>query len=429
VGQASSVIVRPTSAVRPYVNQSVDALTAAQRLGVDAVVDGNFQRANGRIRFSANLLRVSDGASIWAESVDLPATDVLDLEKDVAGKIITKLTLRLNGVRAAPRGTSNPQAREYYSKAVYYFGDRSFDPRKAASVQTAIDLLKSAIELDPNYADARAQLAYAYAWSDWFVQENPEFIQRAKEEISAAEKLDSALPAVHLVRSFLLCNWRGCEVEAATKELLLAQQIDPSSAHTELAAMYRLMGLEDKERAEEEAALLVDPTSAILKEATVFGRYGSARPDEGLNASQRLLKRGPTAWYYVEKMMPGEAAMALAQGDPEAAGGATCQAYIVRALIPALQGRYREAEAQIPDLLARAKAWPILYNVLARIYALQGKNEEAMKWLMVLEEKHFSSYPSHARDPFLARLRHYQPFLEFLADLKERWKRYKREFG
>jgi hypothetical protein len=94
-----------------------------------------------------------------------------------------------------------------------------------------------------------------------------------------------------------------------------------------------------------------------------------------------------------------------------------------------LQSHYREAEAQIPALLAKAKAWPFLYHVVARVYALQGKNEDAMKWLRIWAENHHPSYPAYTRDPFLARLRTYPPFIRFLEDMKERWKRYRRAFG
>jgi TolB-like protein len=427
IGQASTVTVRPTSAIRRYVTQNEDALTAARQLHVDAVVEGSFQRVDDRIRFTTHLLRTSDGASIWAESVDSPATDLLDLQKDVADKIAARLRLRLTDRRMALRRTSNPQAHQYFSKGLYYFGDRGFDSR--VSLQTAIDLFRSAIELDPKNADARAHLAYAYAWSDWFYEENLEFIERAKQEIRAAEQLDPALASVRLVRSLLLCNQRGCEVEAATRELLQAQRIDPNVAHIELAAMYRRMGLEEKEREAEEAALLVDPTAAIQKEATIFGRYSSARPDEGLEASHRFFKRGPSAWYYIEKMMPDQAAALVARGDVNAGDGAICQAYIAAALIPALQGRYREAEDQIPVLLKNARGYVILYYVVARVYALAGKNEEAIKWLKHWAERFHPSYPNYARDPFLDRLRDYKPFVEFMADMKDRWRRYQREFG
>jgi serine/threonine protein kinase len=424
---AGNVTVRPTSAIRQYLGREVDALTAARQLRVDLVLDGSYQRADTRIRVSVNLLRTSDGSSLWAETVDLPATDILDLQKDVSEKIAEKLRLRLGNQRVAGRRTSTPQAYEYYAKAMYYFGDRGFDSRSQTSVNTAIDLFGRAIELDPNYADARAGLAYAYAWSDWFYEENPEWMARANEEIRIAEGLDSTLPSIHIVRSFFLCNGRGCDAEAATRELLLAQHIDPSAAHVELAGMYRRMGLEDKEKQEEESALVVDPTNTILKDVAVVGRYITARPDEALQASRRFFQHGPEAWYYIEKRMPEEAAIMVSRGDPYEPS--SVQAYTVKALLPALQGRYREAERHIPALLEKARAYPYLYYVVARIYALQGKNEEAMKWLTLWANRFSPSYPSYVRDAFLDRIRQYGPFVQFMANMKRLWERYRREFG
>jgi serine/threonine protein kinase len=425
-----SVTVRPTSAIRRYLRQDVDPLTAGRELRVDAVLDGSYQREGARIRVSVNLLRASNGSSLWAESVDLPAADILDLQKDVSEKIADKLRLRLGERRIAGRRTSSPAAYEYYAKAMYYFGDRSLDFRSQMSVNTAIDLFEKAIELDPRYADARAGLAYAYAWNDWFYEENPEQMKRAEEEIRIAERLDSSLPSTHIVRSFFLCSGRRCDVEPATKELLLAQQIDPSSAHVELAGMYRRMGIEDKEKQEEEAALVIDPTNTILKEAAVVGRYMRARPDEALEASRRFFHRGPDAWYYVEKRMPEQAAEMVSRGDLDLNQPTSIEAYTVKALLPAIQGHYREAEGQIPALLKKAPAvYPYLYYVVARIYALQGKNEEAMKWLTPWANSHGQSYPAYVRDPFLDRMRQYGPFVQFMAEMKRRWERYRREFG
>jgi serine/threonine protein kinase len=423
---ASGVTIRPTSAIRQYVGQEVDVLTAAKQLRVDAVLDGSYQQAGTRIRVSVNLLRTWDGSSLWAETVDLPAEDILDLQKDVSEKIAESLRLRFGDRHIAGRRTSNPQAYEYYAKAMYYFGDRGFDSRSRMSLNTAIDLFRRAIELDPNYADCHAGLAYAYAWGDWFYQEKPEWIKRAKEEIRIAEELDSTLPSIHIIRSFFLCNGRGCDAEAATRELLVAQRTDPSAAHIELAGMYRRMGLEDKEKQEEEAALVVDPTSTVLKDVAVIARYISVRPDEALEASRRFFQRGPSAWYYIEKKMPEEAALMVSRGD--LGDPSSVEAYTVKALLPALQGRYREAEGHIPALLEKASAYPYLYYVVGRIYALQGKNEEAMKWL-AFWAKFQPDYPMYVRDPFLERIRQYGPFVQFMADMKRRWERYRREFG
>lgn len=67
--------MRPTSAVRRYLTEDTDALTAAKELGVDSVLEGSFQRADDRLRVSVNLLRCPDGASLWSDSFDLRMAD------------------------------------------------------------------------------------------------------------------------------------------------------------------------------------------------------------------------------------------------------------------------------------------------------------------------------------------------------------------
>ena len=59
VSRTGRLIVRPTSAVRRYLNEDIDALVAAKQLGVDSVLEGSFQRADDRLRVSVNLLRSS----------------------------------------------------------------------------------------------------------------------------------------------------------------------------------------------------------------------------------------------------------------------------------------------------------------------------------------------------------------------------------
>src|SRR5215510_8138871 len=62
--------VPSTNAVRSYNNQEQDPLSAGRRLGVESVLDANFQRDDERIRVTVRLWRVSDGATLWAEKFD-----------------------------------------------------------------------------------------------------------------------------------------------------------------------------------------------------------------------------------------------------------------------------------------------------------------------------------------------------------------------
>ena len=119
VSQIDGLIVRPTSAVQKYGAGETSSLEAAKQLGVDAVLDGSIQRAGDRLRVSANLLRASDGASLWAESFDMRFTDIFTIEDEVSKQVAARLRLKLNSVetaRLARRYTANAEAYEHYAR-------------------------------------------------------------------------------------------------------------------------------------------------------------------------------------------------------------------------------------------------------------------------------------------------------------------------
>ena len=131
----------------------------------------------------------------------------------------------------------------------------------------AVDLFKKAIELDPKYALAHAQLGYAYARIAVFQEDNPALIEQAKQELGIAERLDPQLAEVHVARYFIVFSqYEGWQVEPAIRQLRLAQQLDPNAGHSELADLYHHIGLEKQAVEEFEIALKVDPNNDQIKE-------------------------------------------------------------------------------------------------------------------------------------------------------------------
>ena len=104
-----------------------------------------------------------------------------------------------------------------------------------------------------------------------------------------------------------------------------------------------------------------------------------------------------------------------------------------KAILFALKGDFRSAEAEIPSIL---KKHPIkdpshhhdTYDI-ACIYALAGKSDEAVKWLKETAATGFPCYPLFDRDPYLNRIRQAPEFIQFMAELKTRWEGDRREFG
>src|SRR5262245_24914512 len=96
VSQAGGLTVRPTSAVSKYTNKEVDAVQAARDFQLDAVVDGSYLRVDNQLRITVNLLRVSDGTSLWAEKFDQPFTDIFAIQDRVSQQVAQRLWLKLS---------------------------------------------------------------------------------------------------------------------------------------------------------------------------------------------------------------------------------------------------------------------------------------------------------------------------------------------
>jgi len=434
ISQTGELTVRPTSAVRRYLNEEADALTAAHELKVDAVLEGNIQRAGDRLRVSVNLLRTSDGTSLWIDKFDMGMTDIFTIQDAVAQHVASRLQLQLDPsqqARLTKRSTSNPVAYEFYLKGVY-----TFDQRVAFAkpqMEATIGFFKQAIEADPNFALAHAQLAYAYATNAVFFEPTqPAWAEHAKQEINQAQSLDSQLAETHLARFMLLFSqYEGYQGEAAVREVQLAQQLNPNIGQGELTYLYYHLGLEDLAARELQRAFEIDPTSEFAK-AMITLRYETSENYDEYAAHRELpYDDYMEAWYFMGKGRLDEAQKAIDKWS------ATTPDNIYlppkKALLFALKGDFRAAEEAIPSILSRHPAKDPFYHHavydIARIYALEGKSVEAVKWLREGAVTGLPCYSLFARDAYLSRIRQAPEFIQFMAEMKAQNERYGHEFS
>jgi serine/threonine-protein kinase len=431
ISQTGRLIVRPTSAVRRYLNEDTDALTAAKQLGVDSVLEGSLQRAGDRLRVSVNLLRCVDGASLWSDSFDIRMADVFTVQDTVAQQVASRLRLKLDPSQQAQltkQYTSDPVAYEFYLKGAYTFDQRMRDA--APMLDRTINFYTQAIAADPNFALAHAQLAYAYAVRAVFLEPTqPAWIAHAKEEINRAQTLDSQLAETHLARFQLLYSqFEGYQGEAAAREALWANQLNPNVGHGELAYIYTHLGLEDLAARELSRAREIDPTSDARKEDALLMYEVQSRFDD-YNADRSVRHNGRMeALYLIAKGRLEDAQKVVDSRFPERISLAP-----TKALLLAVKGDFRAAEAAIPVILASHPLKDPLYHHaaydIACIYALQGKNAEAVTWLRESAVTGFHLYPRYTRDAFLNRVRQSPEFIQFLAEMKAENDRYRHAFS
>ncbi|PYX03131.1 MAG: hypothetical protein DMG86_04615, partial [Acidobacteria bacterium] len=111
--------LRPTSAILRYEKQQADPRQVGQALAADYVATGTVQKTEERLRVSTQLVRISDGSSVWGEHYDLARSDLLGLEDTIAEKIASALRVEISTAereRLYRRYTANPAAYELYLK-------------------------------------------------------------------------------------------------------------------------------------------------------------------------------------------------------------------------------------------------------------------------------------------------------------------------
>ena len=150
LSHVKSIVVRQTKSVMRYADTTPEAIKVGREINVDAVLEGNIQKAGGRIRVSVRLFRVSDGALLWAESFDERDTDIFALQDSISEKVANSLSLELNPDerdRLKRRSTENIEAYELYNKGRFFWNNRSSE-----DLRKSIAFYEQAIAKDENYA-------------------------------------------------------------------------------------------------------------------------------------------------------------------------------------------------------------------------------------------------------------------------------------
>jgi serine/threonine-protein kinase len=434
--QIGDLTVRPTSAVRKYIHEETDSLEAARQLQTDAVLDGSVQRAGSHLRVSVNLLRVKDGASLWAESFDVSQSDIFAIQDGVSKEIAARLKLKLSATEAAgldKRYTTNREAYEYYLKGQTNLERRTTAIGDLQPVEAGIGYFKKAVELDPNYALSYAALAYAYMWMANFNDpDNPAWVGLVEQTLALAESHDSQLAEIHTVRfEYYFSKYGAWDLPRAAREARQAISLNPSVGHSELGTIYDHLGLDEATGLREtRRALEVDPTNtnrqARLVEAYML--YGEF--DEAIEAQRRFFDQPGPSLALIRKGRLDEAQTLLERAVAKSSGDLRSRSGL--ALVLALEDQSQGAEARIPAILKQARTNRSYHHItydIACIYALEGKKVEAIKWLRTTADTGMPNYALFARDPHLDRIRSDPSFVQFMAGLKARWEGYQREFG
>ena len=143
-----------------FKGQDKDIREIALALRVAHVLEGSVQRAGDRVRITAQLIRANDGFHVWSENYDRTLDDIFGIQDEIATKVGNSLSDSLLGARDKDIegvATKDVSAYDLYLQALAELAKGSY-----GSLQAAEGLLKDALSKDPEFLDAKTELARNY---------------------------------------------------------------------------------------------------------------------------------------------------------------------------------------------------------------------------------------------------------------------------
>jgi TolB-like protein len=139
-----------------FKGKNQDLRQIGEALGVNHILEGSVRKAGTQVRITAQLIQVDNGFHLWSETYDRELTNVFAIQDEIATAILEQLKLQLLDTEKSALVATSTDTRAY--EQYLLAKQRTYD-RNLLSLEAAIELLDSAIAIDPDYAPAHAQHA------------------------------------------------------------------------------------------------------------------------------------------------------------------------------------------------------------------------------------------------------------------------------
>jgi TolB-like protein/Tfp pilus assembly protein PilF len=264
--------------------KEADVATIARALNVSNVLEGSVRKSADRIRITAQLIRASDSSHLWSQTFERKLTDTFAIQDEIANAVVDALKIQL---LPAQRASS---ANHYVPKPAAYdqflLGRQLMIREQREARSKALEALRKAVEIDPNYAAAYSNIGMVESFLTEYSTDPAERATGQVRAINAAEKaiaLDPLLGDGYATRGFLRYihkwDWAGADAD-----LRRAIELDANDAKTPLkyCLLQSAMGdldnaLKSARRATELDPMFSPPWAELARIQGATGDYVAAR--------------------------------------------------------------------------------------------------------------------------------------------------------
>lgn len=415
VGESLATLPQVQLVEAPGAAVALDPVAAGRAAGASFVLAGQLRRDPPRMQVSLRLYHVATGAVGWQYAATREYRDLFVLQDELTREIATAMKVRLTPEAAAELArhpTTNPEAFERYVYARAVYADDETGGRRTLLA------LQEAVELDPDFYDARLFLAAHLGHNGLYADSAEEALQgkrRAMDELDRAIALRPDRPEAYIQRAdFRYAHWwnwdgaledleRGRERSSADDMLYL------NRLHRLLAATGRIQEALVVGRRTQE----LHPQDGVAFAIQAYHLLALGRFDESERSARQALALAPLdehAHYYLglSQLLQGHAEVAIRHFEQSAHDLRLTGLAIARFELGDRAGSDRDLE------LLKSRYGHILPYQAAEVHAWRGEADAAFEWFARAHELHDASFMYLLFDPLIGRV-HDDPRFAALA--------------
>jgi len=293
---AFSVISR--TSVLEYRDTAKNLKQIGEELGVANIMEGAVQRSGNRVRINVQLIDALTDEHLWAEVYDreLTTENLFDIQSEIAKSIAGALQATLTDSEIA--SVSDVPTENVAAYELYLQGKRFALGETEIGFDTAVELYKEALKLDPGFKLAWVGLAHAYITNYWTYGANPADRDMARNAIDTAKAIDPDFPELYIAEGFYY-YWGLLDYGAALLNLdkAIAQMPSSADAHMWKGWASRRAGLWDQAIDSMQMAVKLNPRVALnlLETGQTLSYLG--RNEEALELTEAAYKLEPDSYW------------------------------------------------------------------------------------------------------------------------------------
>jgi TolB-like protein len=224
-----------------YKGRQIDVRQVARELGVRYVLEGSVRKAGTRVRVAAQLIDAISGHHVWSERYDRDLADIFAVQDEITQEVVAAIEPQIyaaEGIRVTRQQPESLDAWECVVRALSLMNSRA-----RADIAAARTLLRKAIALDPDYAQAHSLLSFLTTLGvhlGWEPRENT--LPLAAAAAHRALLLDADDPWAHVALGYVLAWSRHADDAIVEYRKALALNPNFAIAHWLLALALCYLG-------------------------------------------------------------------------------------------------------------------------------------------------------------------------------------------